>query len=98
MSHHCGRAEQKRECVLHHRNWVGRRVVASTWKGRVNERVCVALLMQHYGTGRVDEMLHQHGWAELSRWARCCITMEGWSKRASVCCIIDATLWNWEGR
>ena len=23
---------------------------------------------------------------------RCYITMEGWSKQASVCCIIDATL------
>ena len=54
--------------------------------------MCVALLMQHYGTGKVDEMLHQHGRAELGRWVRRYITMEGQSKRASMCCIVDATL------
>jgi hypothetical protein len=47
------------------RNWVGRRVVASTRKGGANERVCDASLMQHYGTGKVDEMLHHRGTAEL---------------------------------
>jgi hypothetical protein len=68
MLHHRGREEQKSECVLHQqcntRNWEGRKVVASTWKGGANERVCVASLMQHYGNGKVDEMLQHHGRAE----------------------------------